>query len=69
MADERLPRREDLEIGKVLSALADPHRRHVVRTLIAEAAGTERARTSFGLPVREATSPLHFRVPGEAGLL
>lgn len=68
MADERLPRREDLEIGKVLSALADPHRRHVVRTLIAEPAGTERTCTSFGLPVSKATSTFHFRVLREAGL-
>lgn len=68
MTDEQLPRREDLEIGKVLGALADPHRRHVVQTLISEPDGTERTCTSFGLPVSKATSTFHFRVLREAGL-
>ena len=68
MSGENLPTRDELEIGKVLSALADPHRRHVVLTLLTEPAGAERTCTSFNLPVSKGTSTFHFRVLREAGL-
>ncbi len=68
METKRLPTRNELEVGKVLSALSDPHRRNVVLTLLSEPEGTERTCTSFGLPVTKATSTFHFRVLREAGL-
>lgn len=68
MGNEKLPERDELEIGKILTALSDPHRRHVVLTLMDEPEGTERTCTSFGLPVSKSTSTFHFRVLREAGL-
>ncbi|HEY1700661.1 MAG TPA: helix-turn-helix domain-containing protein [Trebonia sp.] len=68
MAKEKLPERDELELGKILSALSDPHRRRVVRVLLDEPEGTERTCTSFDLPVSKSTSTFHFRVLREAGL-
>lgn len=68
MSEQQLPAREEIQIGKVLSALADPHRRRVVEDLFAEPEGMERTCTSFNLPVTKATSTHHFRVLREAGL-
>ncbi|WP_260981291.1 helix-turn-helix transcriptional regulator [Curtobacterium pusillum] len=68
MTDKPLPKREELELGKVLSALSDENRRRVVLTLLQEPIGTERTCVSFELPVTKATSTFHFRVLREAGL-
>jgi DNA-binding transcriptional ArsR family regulator len=68
VTETTLPKREDLELGKVLSALADPNRRRVVLALLQEPVGTERTCVSFELPVTKATSTFHFRVLREAGL-
>ncbi|GAA3931154.1 helix-turn-helix domain-containing protein [Microbacterium soli] len=68
MSEGKIPGRNELEIGKILSALSDANRRRVVLTLLAEPEGTERTCTSFELPVTKATSTFHFRVLREAGL-
>lgn len=68
MADKTLPGRDEIELGKVLSALSDDNRRRVVMALLQEPAGTERTCVSFDLPVTKATSTFHFRVLREAGL-
>jgi DNA-binding transcriptional ArsR family regulator len=59
----------DLDLGKVLTALADPHRRRVIRELAQADTGTERTCASFQLPVSKATVTHHFRVLREAGLI
>ncbi|MEV8532384.1 helix-turn-helix domain-containing protein [Streptomyces sp. NPDC051211] len=67
--EEGHPAVEEILLGPVLSALADPLRRRVVRTLAAEPEGTARTCSSFGLPVSKATLTHHFRVLREAGLI
>ncbi|EEE46851.2 ArsR/SmtB family transcription factor [Roseibium alexandrii] len=59
----------DLDLGKVLTALADPYRRRVIRELARAGMGTERTCASFQLPVSKATVTHHFRVLREAGLI
>ena len=68
MGQEKIPVRDELEIGKVLAALSDPHRRRVILALMGEPEGIERTCTSFDLPVSKSTSTFHFRVLREAGL-
>lgn len=63
------PTVEDLELGRVLAALADPLRRHVVATLALAPEGHEQSCTTFGLPVTAATRTHHFRVLRESGLI
>ncbi|MFF5448778.1 ArsR/SmtB family transcription factor [Streptomyces sp. NPDC012888] len=63
------PDRGEMELGKVLAALADPLRRSVVRELAAAPDGTARTCSSFALPVSKATVTHHFRVLREAGLV
>ncbi len=58
-----------LELGSVLSALADPLRRQVIRELAQAPVATERTCASFGFPVSKATLTHHFRVLREAGLI
>lgn len=58
-----------MRLQDVLSALADEHRRSVVRQLIADADGIERTCTSFGLPVSKSTRSHHFKVLREAGIV
>ncbi|MFD7450999.1 ArsR/SmtB family transcription factor [Kitasatospora sp. NPDC059827] len=67
--DEGHPAPEEIELGKVLSALADPLRRRVVRELAAGPAGEARTCSSFQLPVSKATVTHHFRTLREAGLV
>lgn len=70
MSDEHgQPDRDDIQLGDVLSALADPHRRRVVATLARLPADTERTCVSFGLPVGKASLTHHFRVLRHAGLI
>lgn len=63
------PSREEITLGLVLAALADPHRRRVVATLVLAPDGTEIGCSSFGLPVTKATRTYHFRMLREAGLI
>lgn len=67
--DEGHPDLAEIELGAVLSALADPLRRKVVRDLIGEPADTARPCSSFGLPVSKATLTHHFKVLRTAGLV
>ena len=63
------PERDEMELGTVLFALADPLRRKVVADLIRNGAGHERTCVSFCLPVSKASLTHHFRVLREAGLI
>lgn len=67
--DEGHPALDEMQLGKVLSALSDPLRRQVVRDLVQAPEGTERTCISFGLPVSKATLTHHFKVLREAGLI
>lgn len=58
-----------IELGSVLSALADPHRRTVIRELVRDVDGSERSCTSFGLDLSKSTRSHHFKVLREAGLV
>ena len=61
------PRRSELQLGAVLSALSDPVRRQIVSQL-ADVTG-EQACSAFQLPVSKSTSTHHFRVLREAGVI
>jgi DNA-binding transcriptional ArsR family regulator len=63
------PERDEMALGAVLSALADPLRRRVVFELIRCPQGCERTCVSFNLPVSKASLTHHFRVLREAGLI
>jgi DNA-binding transcriptional ArsR family regulator len=67
--EEGHPELEEMSLGSVLSALADPLRRKVIRELSLSDEGTERTCASFNLPVSKATLTHHFRVLREAGLI
>ncbi|MFZ4301647.1 ArsR/SmtB family transcription factor [Streptomyces cinereoruber] len=62
------PRAEELDVGAVLLALADPNRRRVVAEL-AERPDEERLCASFDLPVGKSSRTRHWRVLREAGLV
>lgn len=63
------PDADAIELGAVLSAVADSLRRQVVRDLVLDDAGAERTCVSFGLPVSKSTRSHHFRVLREAGIV
>ena len=63
------PRAEDLDLGKILAALADPSRRKVIADLLHEADGTVRTCWSFNLPVGKSTLTHHFKVLKDSGLV
>jgi DNA-binding transcriptional ArsR family regulator len=63
------PERDEMTLGAILLALADPLRRHVVVELAQAPEGTDRTCASFGLPVSKASLTHHFRVLREAGLI
>ncbi|MEJ8821712.1 helix-turn-helix domain-containing protein [Variovorax humicola] len=67
--DQGHPALNEIELGTVLTALADPTRRRVVKALLEDADGAERLCTSFGLQLSKATRSHHFRVLREAGLI
>ncbi|MFF8774547.1 ArsR/SmtB family transcription factor [Kitasatospora sp. NPDC015120] len=67
--DEGHPEPAEIELGRVLAALADPLRRRVVRELAAGPADGARTCSSFALPVSKATVTYHFRTLREAGLI
>jgi DNA-binding transcriptional ArsR family regulator len=56
----------DVRLDDVLKALADPHRRAIVRLLIAEG---DRPCGTFGLPVAASTLSHHFRALRQAGIV
>lgn len=60
---------DDIQLGKVLAALADPHRRKVIKDLIHENEGVTRSCTSFDLELSKSTRSHHFKVLREAGLV
>ncbi|SDN51230.1 ArsR/SmtB family transcription factor [Actinacidiphila guanduensis] len=62
------PAAEEIDLGAVLSALADPLRRRVVVEL-AERPDEERLCASFRLSVGKSTRTHHWRVLREAGLV
>lgn len=63
------PTTDEMELGAIFAALADPHRRQVVLALVREPPGAERSCSSFDLPVTKATRTHHFRVLRESGLI
>lgn len=63
------PFADEMELGAIFAALADPMRRRVVHILACEAADGTRLCNSFGLPVSKATRTHHFRILREAGLI
>lgn len=60
---------DQIQLGAVLSALADPHRRLVIHDLVNDTDGSERSCTSFGLELSKSTRSHHFKVLREAGLV
>jgi DNA-binding transcriptional ArsR family regulator len=63
------PSVDEMDLGALFAALADPHRRQVIEDLCAEEDGVERTCASFKLDVSKSTLTHHFRVMREAGLL
>lgn len=63
------PARDEIDLGAVMSALADPLRRRVIAVLASDPVSTERSCASFGLPVAKASLTHHFRTLREAGLI
>lgn len=69
MTDFPVPPLDDVDLGQVFRALADPLRRSVITGLSADPADGERACASFDLPVTKSTRTHHWRVLREAGLI
>ncbi|MEV6278630.1 transcriptional regulator [Nocardia sp. NPDC051832] len=69
MPEDDQPEPDAMELGAVLSALADKNRLEIVCALVADVEGAERHCSSFGLPVTKATLTHHFRVLRRAGLI
>jgi DNA-binding transcriptional ArsR family regulator len=63
------PTGDEMDLGAIFAALADPLRRRVVLALAREPGDGERSCSSFDLPVTKATRTHHFRVLREAGLI
>jgi DNA-binding transcriptional ArsR family regulator len=59
---------EAIDLGAVLQALADPHRRRVVLEL-ARTPDEERSCASFNLPLAKSTRTHHWRTLRKAGLI
>jgi DNA-binding transcriptional ArsR family regulator len=60
---------EEIQLGSLFAALADPLRRQVIQNLCREKDGVERTCASFNLNVSKSTMTHHFRVLREAGLI
>ena len=70
MPDEQgHPSVEEMRLGAVMAALADPLRARVIRELAVDPADPERTCASFELGVAKSTVTHHFRVMREAGLI
>jgi DNA-binding transcriptional ArsR family regulator len=65
----RVPPIEDVDLGQVFRALADPQRRAVIAELAADPHDAERACASFVMPVTKSTKTHHWRALREAGLI
>lgn len=63
------PSADELELGKIFAALAEPLRLKVVTELLREEQTIERSCASFCLPVAKSTLTHHFRVLRESGLV
>lgn len=63
------PLPDEMQLGTVLNALADPHRRRVVAELAAADSDEERTCQSFDLPLAKSTQTHLFRVLAESGLI
>jgi DNA-binding transcriptional ArsR family regulator len=63
------PAAAELDLLAVLHALSDRTRMTIVRTLVAEGPGHERACGTFPVDVAPSTLTHHFRVLREAGLI
>ncbi|SDB89724.1 transcriptional regulator, ArsR family [Sanguibacter gelidistatuariae] len=66
MSDDRDPQ---IELGRVLAALADGSRRLIVVDLSRDASDAEHACGSFDLPLAKATKTHHFKVLRDAGVI
>jgi DNA-binding transcriptional ArsR family regulator len=64
-----MPPIAEVDLGQVFRALADPLRRTVVTELAADRSDTERACSSFPMPVTKSTKTHHWRALREAGLI
>ncbi|MDV6271562.1 ArsR/SmtB family transcription factor [Rhodococcus globerulus] len=69
MTGDANPRIEDLDLGTILRALADEHRRAVIIELAADGTDPERTCNSFELPVSKQTQTHHFKTLRDAGLI
>lgn len=71
MAEKQLtgPPAAQMELGVVLRALSDEHRRSVIVELAADLEDHERTCNSFDLPISKQTQTHHFRTLREAGLI
>lgn len=67
--DFPVPSLDNVDLGQVFRALADPLRRSVVAELAADTADGERACASFALPLAKSTRTHHWRVLREAGFI
>lgn len=63
------PARDEIQLGSVLAALADPLRRSVVAQLAVEEEGFEQHCSGFALAVSKQARTYHFRILREAGLI
>ena len=63
------PSTEEMRLGVVMAALADPLRAKVITELAADDGDPERTCASFDLGVTKSTVTHHFRVLREAGLI
>ena len=64
-----MPPIAEVDLGQVFRALADPLRRGVITELASDPSDTERACSSFPLPVSKSTRTHHWRTLREAGLI
>ena len=64
-----VPSLTEVELDRVLKALAEPQRRRVVVELARDADDRERACSSFDLPSAKSTRTHHWRTLREAGLV
>jgi DNA-binding transcriptional ArsR family regulator len=70
MADDSgHPSVDEMDLGVVMAALADPHRRRVIYELVTAPADVERTCASFELPVSKSSCTYHFRLLRESGLI
>lgn len=66
---EGYPTADEMDLGSVMAALADQHRRRVVSELAADPAVSERACSSFELPLAKSTQSHLFNVLVDSGLI